>query len=103
MIENNNQIKDKPLFKDYLKAYFLPFPDRGSEKFVENKITKYISYFIVVLYGIILFLIVDEKHIVLNSSFAFAKYLIIAYSIGLVLEIIHWFYAKYDKVEQKKT
>lgn len=103
MIENNNQIKDKPLFKDFLKTYFLPFTDKKSEKFVENKITKYISYFAVVLYGIILFLILDEKRIIINSPFEFAEFIIIAYSIGFALEIIHWFYAKYDKAEPKKT
>ncbi|HVI39557.1 MAG TPA: hypothetical protein VM577_02765, partial [Anaerovoracaceae bacterium] len=61
---NNGCLSNKPLLKDFLKVNLIPFMNREpfflcsgcSVKFIEKKITKYISYGVFIFYGIILFL-----------------------------------------------
>jgi len=93
MLKNNT---DKPLLKDFLRNQLIPFywfskyTYNKSSKYVEIEKTAKLTRLICAL-SVFIILFFDLADNIIS--------IIILLIIAIILEVIHWLYAKFDKLE----
>lgn len=97
----------KPKLASFIKHQYYYNPKRGEKEnnesieYAENRITKYISVAIFIFLFTITFASIKEflDNFVKTKVVVWLIILIYALLLFTGLEIVHWFYAKYEKVK----
>jgi hypothetical protein len=98
---------ERPGLWNFIKAKLIPFAGsseyimsrNGSVKYKERRKTVRLSYFLYITYLFIIISLNQTEKFRIHNVMDFLWQLVLFYAVAFLLESVHWFFAKFDRVK----